>query len=377
MRLLVVDHNALAETGRTLYRALAEYEDMRIRVLVPRAWHDNFRTLRMTGPEETGKCAFLPSPVLFPARTHRLIYLHLRKHIAEFRPDILYMNSDPENFPTLQAAVLVRSRRNIKLFFSTWRNIDFSPRGHPYRLRALHRRAERMVFGRADHAIAFTERARDLLHLNGYPRVTVLPPWVDTSLFRNDADRTARERLGLKDFTVGYVGRFTPEKGGDVLLRAAGQLTGDWNLLLVGDGPAYREWAGLAEQLGIAGRVRWIPPAGHAEIPSYLKAMDVLVLPSRTTPRWKEQFGRVLIEAMACGVPVIGSDSGEIPNVVGDAGLLFDEGDAASLCSRILEYKNNASLMHQSAERGLRRVRKRYAVEVVAPMYHRLFVDSC
>ena len=70
------------------------------------------------------------------------------------------------------------------------------------------------------------------------------------------------------------------------------------------------------------------------EVPAVLRALDVLVLPSLTTPSWKEQFGRVLQEAMACAIPVVGSDSGEIPHVIGDAGLVTPEGDAAALRRR-------------------------------------------
>ena len=70
---------------------------------------------------------------------------------------------------------------------------------------------------------------------------------------------------------------------------------------------------------------------GHDDVPEHLNAMDVMCAPSQTTARWREQFGRMLIEAMACGVPVLASRSGEIPHVVGDAGLLVDERDVAAV----------------------------------------------
>ena len=77
------------------------------------------------------------------------------------------------------------------------------------------------------------------------------------------------------------------------------------------------------------GRVHVLTGVAHDDVPAFLNAMDVLCAPSQTTARWREQFGRMLIEAMACGVPVIASRSGEIPYVVGDAGLVVDEADVA------------------------------------------------
>ena len=66
-----------------------------------------------------------------------------------------------------------------------------------------------------------------------------------------------------------------------------------------------------------------LPQIPSDQVAVEMRKLHALVLPSRTTPRWKEQFGRVLIEAMACGVPPVGSDSGEIPHVIDDAGLVF------------------------------------------------------
>ena len=99
-------------------------------------------------------------------------------------------------------------------------------------------------------------------------------------------------------------------------------------IVFAGEGAAREELQTRAQQMGLADRVLFLPPRPQRELPAVMNAIDVLVLPSRTTPSWKEQFGRVLIEAHACGVPTIGSSSGAIPDVIENAGLVFPEGDA-------------------------------------------------
>ena len=90
------------------------------------------------------------------------------------------------------------------------------------------------------------------------------------------------------------------------------------------------------------------------------------MLPSRTTPVWKEQFGRVLAEAMACKVPVIGSDSGAIREVIGDAGLIFPEGNVAALADCLRLLNASPSLRHDLAERGYVRASGLYTQEHIA-----------
>ena len=101
------------------------------------------------------------------------------------------------------------------------------------------------------------------------------------------------------------------------------------------------------------------------QVKDYLRQMNVLVLPSLTTPKWKEQFGRALIEAMACGVPVVGSNSGAIPETIGDAGLIVPEGDVAALRAAIIRLKDDAELRAELSRRGLERV-KRWSHETIA-----------
>ena len=122
----------------------------------------------------------------------------------------------------------------------------------------------------------------------------------------------------------------------------------------------------LAAQLGIAERVTFLGRQGSGEMARFYHALDVLVLPSRTLPNWKEQFGRVLIEAMACAVPVIGSTSGEIPHVIGDAGLLFPEGDVDALRACLRMLAADPAERARLGEAGRRRVLAHYTMRQIA-----------
>jgi len=177
-------------------------------------------------------------------------------------------------------------------------------------------------------------------------------------------DRAARRAtLELTSPVVGYVGRLVPEKGVDILVDALDVL--DAHLFVVGNGS---ERAALEARTAgwPPGKVRFVGAVKDTDVPDFLAAMDVLVLPSRTMPTWAEQFGHVLIEAMAAGVPVIGSSSGAIPEVIGDAGLTFAEGDAAALRKALGGLLADADLRARLAERGRERVRRHYSHAVVA-----------
>ena len=174
-----------------------------------------------------------------------------------------------------------------------------------------------------------------------------------------------------------------------ILLRAVAGLRGacaelsrsKWRLRILGSGPQRSSLERLAAELGIAERVRFEDPIHSTQMPGYYSQLDALVLPSLTRPNWKEQFGRVLIEAMACGVPVVGSDSGEIPNVIGEAaassnvrsGLVFPEGDVQALRAKLSQLMADPALRKELARRGRDRVLAHYTQAQVAAKTYQVY----
>jgi glycosyltransferase involved in cell wall biosynthesis len=127
--------------------------------------------------------------------------------------------------------------------------------------------------------------------------------------------------------------------------------------------------------MGVRDRVTFRGSLPGEEIPAMLAELDVVVVPSRTMPNWKEQFGRVIVEAMACEVPVIGSDSGEIPNVIGEAGIIFPEGDAEALAVQLDNLLNDPLRAERLGQAGRERVLARYTHERIARATYDLYAD--
>ncbi|MFY1615784.1 glycosyltransferase family 4 protein [Micromonospora sp. WMMD736] len=271
--------------------------------------------------------------------------------VTTTRPDILHVIGEAAYLTTWQA---------LRLRQRCWAGVPttlYAAQNVVTRFPVPFPRIERQSYLSVDHAFPITPAALNVLRVKGYRGpATIVPLGVDTRTFRPLPTDPA-----MRPFTVGFVGRFEPHKGVTDLLRAAELI--DCDVSLVGDGSLGGEIdRAAARRPGRVHRHGW---AGHAELPALLNRMDAVAMPSvevvqRNTLPWigiplREQFGRVLVEAMACGVPVVGSDVGEIPYVVGDAGLVFPAGDVPALATCLARLRDDPPLAGRLANQGLRR----------------------
>jgi phosphatidylinositol alpha-1,6-mannosyltransferase len=236
---------------------------------------------------------------------------------------------------------------------------------------------ERSSMGRASGWICSGQSVlQNLRDRPGYQHPHLLSPLgVDLSAFNPNASQRAAAlaNLGWDQAgapIVGFMGRFVPAKGIRMLMRALDETKEPWRALFLGAGVLEREMKKWAATHG--DRVR-ILRVRHDQVPPYLNAMDVLCAPSQTTTAWREQFGRMLVEAFACAIPVIGSDSGEIATVLGDAGIVVREKDRAGLTRAIEDLLASPDKRRELGRRGLEQVRTRYAWPVVARQYLSFF----
>lgn len=280
--------------------------------------------------------------------------------------DILDVHEEPAS---LAAAELLLLRRlaagRSKLLFYGAQNIE---KRFPIPFRWIERRALRSAAG----TYCCNEAAADIFQRKGFAgEVSVIGLGVDVERFSPRPDGR-REHTADPGFRVGYVGRLEQRKGIHVVVRALSSLPEHVELHLHGSGPYEAELRDIVDQLGLGARVRFFGFCEHGALPDAYRDLDAVVVPSQTTPRWIEQFGRVAVEAMASGVPVVVSDSGSLPEVVGDAGIVVPEHDVAAWAAAIGSIVAQPLVASKLRAAGVARAR-RYSWDAVASAQAELY----
>jgi glycosyltransferase involved in cell wall biosynthesis len=325
-------------------------------VAVPPEWRDE-RGVQPLEHAHTRGYALVVTPILFNGNFHLHFYPRFGALVNQVKPDLVHIDEEPYNLATWLALRAARQHGAKTVFFS-WQNIlRRYPPPFSWMERAVLHAAEAAIVGNAD--------SEQVWRAKGYRGpISVIPQFgVDPEIFKWQAASGKRHASSL---VAGYAGRLVPEKGVDILLLAAAQVP-EVRVRIVGAGPERQLLGYLIRQYGLTERVTLEPYLPSMETPHKLYGqLDCLVLPSRTRPNWKEQFGRVLIEAMACGVPVIGSTCGEIPNVIGEAGLTFPEEGVDTLALHLRMLGQDPQLRVQLAAAGRERVLARYTQRRIA-----------
>ncbi|GBD20325.1 GDP-mannose-dependent alpha-(1-6)-phosphatidylinositol monomannoside mannosyltransferase [bacterium HR28] len=361
MRILIVSKALVNGVYQRKLEELARLPDVELLAVVPPFWHENRVGVLQLERRYVEGYQLVVEPMWFNGHHHVHFYPGLGKHIARFRPDILHIDEEPYNLVTAHAALLGR-RYGARILFFTWQNLY---RRYPPPFSWF----EQLNYRLASAAVAGNHEAADVLRRKGFRGpLAVIPQFgVDPELFRPMT--VARAAVP----TIGFVGRLVPEKGADLLIRALAQLPGRVQLEIVGDGIERTRLELLATELGVRDRVLFRGGVPPALMPEALNRFDVLVVPSRTRRNWKEQFGRVIIEAMSCGVPVVGSSSGEIPHVIGDPSLVFPEDDVDALVRLLRNLLADPERLRQLGEAGRRRVLAHYTQRRIAEQYYAVY----
>ena len=337
-----------------------------IHIVVPTQWRQPgwVETTRLESHEADVtaiKCAFSGNGSLY-------LYdpMAMGRVLAAWRPDIVDVDEEPWSLAAWQCVRLAgRKSPSAQIVFETSQNIL---KRYPQPFRAIQRR----TFERCKAAIAVSNSVQEVLRAQGYTgAIAVIGHPVDCDALSPGVTTGA-------SFVIGYVGVVSKRKGVFVLLDAYERMACDGTeLLVVGTGDGMREAKSrVALSSRLAGRVRFVGTVCADDVRDYLARMSVLVLPSLTTPRWKEQFGRVLIEAMAAGVPVVGSSSGGIPETVGAAGLITEEGDVQALYKALKQLKGNEGIRNDMARRGRARAVGAFSFDAVSSARAEFYRDT-
>jgi glycosyltransferase involved in cell wall biosynthesis len=361
MRVLMVSKALVTGVYQKKLEELAALPDIELLAVVPPFWSENrvgtipLKRLFTNGYE------LAVEEMRLNGRHHVHYYPGLGKQIRRFKPDLVHIDEEPYNLVSGQSTALARRAKARTIFF-TWQNLDrrYPP---PFSL------FERYCYSRASAALAGNEDAKSVLRRKGFTKqIEVIPQFgVDPDIF---SPRPRPCNRGA--FTVGYYGRLVPEKGINTLIEAVAQLP-SVRAIIVGSGESLTALQAQAQRLSVADRIEFRGPVPTESIPNLLAELDVVAVPSRTRPNWKEQFGRVIIEAMACEVPVIGSDSGEIQHVIGNPDLVFPEGDSRALAARIQSLIDDPERTRQLGVAGRQRVIDHYTQAQVAAATYRAY----
>jgi L-malate glycosyltransferase len=377
MKILIASHSYIIELNREKLRELAQLSpDIEVTIVVPQKWRPggvmkntietqpvnegNFRVVPLTNYSQNNQALLSFGPELITL-------------MREFRPDVIQVEQGVKSLAYAQMITLNKLLGlKAKMLFFTWWNL-------PYETKFPLAQLERYNLNNSSGIVVGNTDGYNVLRDRGYNGPMRIMPQlgVDEQLFQAQAQPEIAAQHGIQpeDFVIGFVGRFVPEKGLKTLFHAAAKLENpNWKMLLLGRGPMQAELQELARELGFADRLIQIESVPHADVYRYINLMSVLLLPSETTDAfktltasgWKEQFGHVIIEAMACRVPVIGSDSGEIPNVIEDAGLVFPEGDVEQLRDRLTQLISDRDFAQAIGQKGYQRAMVKYTNRALA-----------
>jgi glycosyltransferase involved in cell wall biosynthesis len=324
MRVAIVSHAYQEERYLAALDTMARLPGVQVSLIHPRTYKGAaYRWKRSHSVQD------LPVPVIFGSRQGAFLYrpFAFAEALDRADPDVIVHEQEAYALASAQIAVSARGRR-IPLVQFVWENVD--------RALALPRRALlRFVLARVSAVIAGSEKARQIHERWGFRGCIEKTPQMGVTVRRDSSLRNRRSEI----FKVCFVGRLTPCKGVDCLVRAVEALYRRGiaiSCVIVGDGGERTKLERLAKELGIWTQVHFRGRLSEDRVRDLLQSSDALVLPSRRTPAWEEQFGLVLAEAMAEGTVTVGSRTGAISEVIGMGELLFDEDDVDGLTS-ILE----------------------------------------
>ena len=354
MRAVIVSHLYADPANRAKLKALAGL-GVSVTAAVPETWVSNVGTQQSTGAGDDGGVRVVPIPVRGPlTEPDQLLWnpKALRSLLDEFAPDLLHIEEEPWTQP---AALGLRLARRLHVP-GVLAIADSLPRSYSIGQRLRRERSLRRaagLIGANSLALALAAKRRPSAPQLSLPRLGVTPP-------------ATISREPHTELAIGFVGRLVPERGLDLLFRACVGLAGKWTLTVVGTGPSQEELESLAQRLGIAARISWLGALPRQAVDEIWPRLDCLVLPSRTTERWVMTEGRAALHAMANGVAVVGTNSGALPEIIGDAGRIVPEEDVAALTAALHDLYVDRALCERLGSAGRRRVLAEFSDDAIA-----------
>ncbi len=360
LKVLSIAHTAVnREAGRLRYYPLSQRSDVDVHLVVPARWRKLGHTLIADASDDPGlKVHALPSMLAYggPMSWYLHFYPRLPGLIRRVRPDVIHLWEEPWSMVAFEARLL---KGDAALVLEVDQNIL-------KRLPPPFEAMRRHVLRHTDHVLSRSPNATAVIRANGFTGpVSEIGYGVDQATFRPaDGAPAAAGRAGM--LRLGYVGRIVKEKGLDDALDAMLRCKTRVSLAVMGEGPYESHLRRRIAECGLADRVSFHGWNTAASVARFMQGLDALVLLTRTTKAVCEQFGRVIIEAQSCGIPVIGSECGAIPSVVGAGGWIVPEGAPERLAALFDALAEDPAGRRAQGLAARENVRQRFTFDAVA-----------
>lgn len=365
MKVLIISHPGATATNQAVFAGIRRLTGWDLQLVIPAGWRDEFGNSLAQADDPDLEGRVIKVPVIFNGN----IILHCYRmgwsaFLRRGAYDVIYMHHEPYALATGQVC-LANSRQRAPAAFGFYsaQNI-FKNYPPPFSL------VERFVHRTSRFCFPVSGTVSDVLAAKKTRALrTVCPLPVDPAIYFPRETGSGVQLKESHEVVIGYVGRLVESKGLATLAAALARIPHlGWRLHVVGTGDFRPAFERLLKEGEVLDRVTFHGFIPHLKTPEYLSAMDLLVVPSETRPNWKEQFGRVIVEAMACGTPVVGSDSGEIPVLIhaGGGGIVFPEANAPALAESLRRMIELPALRQELAGRGRAWVSETATLDVVA-----------
>ena len=379
MKLLVIGHTYVTPFAQSKFAAMKQLDpSLQLRIVTPPEVGHVFMKHRYSRHPGLSLEETVVIPIII-GQTHMSYVLHpglLSDIMRRFKPDHIHIEEDPHSLIGVESVSLAQlACPKATVSFFIWDNLAREPR---FPLNLIKKTLTYYSFAHTDLVICGNLEAEHLLKsVKAYPgRTSVLPQiGVDPEDYDGSYPKTLAENLGKTPDAplIGFIGRLVPEKGVLLLLEALLHLQMlPWKLLIVGSG-TLREEIHTLWKSKLGERLILVDSVPHAQVSQYLRCLDIFVLPSYSTPVWKEQFGLTLAQAMMAGVACIGSSSGAIPEVIGMAGLVFKEKNVEDLENALKQMLTSEILRCELGQSARTFALKHYTNTSIAKAYLNVF----
>ncbi len=371
MKATIISHTYVTPMNQAKVQAMTEFFSG-VHLIIPPIVKDTLRTIQF---QQMEGAKFQSTAVQTSFDFHNSTRLYqpgqLRRALGALKSQVWIIEQEPYSLSTWQILSLKKTF-GVKTLLYSFQNI-FKNYYPPFSW------VEKKCLSLSDGLIVGSDSASEVWQRKGYPKdkIYILPQvGVNLDFFPPMNSNDARKKLKIPPvMTFGFAGRLVEEKGIHVLLEA-GALLKDrlksagknqyFQIVIVGRGPFEGELRGLISKFSLDSIVLFVGAPVHEKMPQYLQAMDVLVLPSLTRSHWREQFGHVLIEAMACEKPCLATDADPMNMIIAGSGLCFKEADAADLSLKMQLMLENPSEREQMGKTARGIVEKKYTNQVIA-----------